>query len=66
MSVKQSGIKILPRCSTSATLIQPNLAYIFGGVFDEEEEEELRGTFYNDLLALDLEKFQWHIGRYIN
>ncbi|CAD1472406.1 unnamed protein product [Heterotrigona itama] len=61
VSVKQSGIKVLPRCSASATLIQPNLAYIFGGVFDEEEEEELRGTFYNDLLALDLEKFQWHI-----
>ncbi|KAK1118624.1 hypothetical protein K0M31_014929 [Melipona bicolor] len=61
VSVKQSGIKVLPRCSASATLIQPNLAYIFGGVFDEEEEEELRGTFYNDLLALDLEKFQWHM-----
>ncbi|XP_003396468.1 kelch domain-containing protein 4 isoform X1 [Bombus terrestris] len=60
--VKQSGVKISPRCSTPATLVQPNLAYLFGGVFDEEDnEEELRGTFYNDLVALDLEKFQWHI-----
>ncbi|XP_076248349.1 kelch domain-containing protein 4 [Calliopsis andreniformis] len=59
--VKQSGIKMSPRCSTSAVLVQPNLAYFFGGVFDEEDnEEELHGTFYNDLMALDLEKFQWH------
>ncbi|XP_026675478.1 kelch domain-containing protein 4-like isoform X2 [Ceratina calcarata] len=62
VSVKQSGLKISPRCSASAVLVQPNLAYLFGGVFDEEDdEEELRGTFYNDLAGLDLEKFQWHI-----
>lgn len=67
MPIKQSGIKISPRCSVPATLVQPNLAYLFGGVFDEEDnEEELRGIFYNDLVALDLEKFQWHIGKYIN
>ncbi|XP_034190828.1 kelch domain-containing protein 4 isoform X1 [Osmia lignaria lignaria] len=60
--VKQSGIKISPRCSVSAVLVQPNLAYLFGGVFDnEDDEEELHGTFYNDLVALDLEKFQWRI-----
>lgn len=58
--VKQSGIKILPRCSVSAVLVQSHLAYLFGGVFDnEDDDEELHGTFYNDLLALDLEKFQW-------
>lgn len=62
VSVKQSGFKLSPRCSASAVLVQPNLAYLFGGVFDEEDdEEELRGTFYNDLAALDLEKFQWHM-----
>ncbi|OAD59620.1 Kelch domain-containing protein 4 [Eufriesea mexicana] len=60
--IKQSGIKVSPRCSISATLVQPNLAYLFGGVFDEEvNEEEFNGIFYNDLIALDLEKFQWHI-----
>ncbi|CAK9802613.1 Kelch domain-containing protein 4 [Anthophora plagiata] len=61
VSVKQSGIKVSPRCSASAILIQPNLAYLFGGVYDEEDnEEDLHGKFYNDLVALDLEKFQWH------
>ena len=61
VSAKQSGIKMSPRCSASAVLVQPNLAYLFGGVFDEEDEdEELHGTFYNDLMALDLEKLQWH------
>lgn len=41
-------------------MVQSNLAYIFGGVFDsEEDEEDLTGSFFNDLYALDLEKFQW-------
>ncbi|XP_076649056.1 kelch domain-containing protein 4 [Halictus rubicundus] len=61
VSVKQAGAKPSPRCSASAILVQSNLAYMFGGVFDEEDnEEELRGTFYNDLIALDLDKLQWH------
>lgn len=61
MSVKQTGMKPSARCGASAVLIHPNLAYIFGGVFDtESNEEELQGTFYNDLVTLDLEKFQWH------
>ncbi|XP_015585938.1 kelch domain-containing protein 4 [Cephus cinctus] len=59
--VKQGGIGVSPRCSASGILVQPNQAYMFGGVFDEEEnEEELHGTFFNDLISLDLEKFQWH------
>lgn len=67
MSAKQSGIKMSPRCSASAVLVQPNLAYLFGGVFDEEDEdEELHGTFYNDLMALDLEKLQWHEGEFVS
>lgn len=58
--VKQSGIHVSPRCSASGILVQPNLAYIFGGVLDsEEDEEDLTGSFFNDLYALDLEKFQW-------
>ncbi|XP_054013467.1 kelch domain-containing protein 4-like isoform X1 [Hylaeus anthracinus] len=61
ISIKQSGNKPSPRCSASAVLIQSNLAYLFGGVFDDEDnEEELNGTFYNDLVALDLDNFQWH------
>lgn len=60
VSIKQSGNKPSPRCGISAVLVQSNLAYLFGGVFDKEDnEEELNGTFYNDLMALDLEKLQW-------
>lgn len=66
VSVKQTGIKISPRCSATGVLIQPNIAYIFGGVYDEkDDEEDLYGRFYNDLLSLDLEKFQWHTGKFI-
>lgn len=65
-SVRQGGIKITPRCSSSAILIQPNLAYMFGGVLDQEDnEEELNGTFFNDLVALNLEKYQWHTGNHV-
>lgn len=38
-----------------------NVAYCFGGVFDEEEDEDLLGSFYNDLHSLDLEKLVWRI-----
>jgi len=63
VSVKQTGIKMSPRCGASATLIQPNLAFVFGGVYDDndDDEEDLCGTFYNDLFALDLEKLHWRV-----
>lgn len=60
--IKQTGIKFDPRCSASGILVQPNLAYVFGGVYDDDNDddtEELRGTFFNDLFALDIEKCQW-------
>ncbi|XP_014482260.1 PREDICTED: kelch domain-containing protein 4 [Dinoponera quadriceps] len=63
VSVRQSGMRGTPRCGVSAALVQPNQALLFGGVQDEEEEDDedgLRGTFYKDLFALDLEKFHWH------
>lgn len=67
VSIKQSGNKPSPRCGISAVLVQSNLAYLFGGVFDKEDnEEELNGTFYNDLMALDLEKLQWKTGKCLN
>ncbi|XP_072751201.1 kelch domain-containing protein 4 [Anoplolepis gracilipes] len=65
--VKQTGIQVTPRCGASAVLIQhANQAFIFGGVYDnhnddddDDDEKDLCGTFYNDLLALDLEKLHW-------
>lgn len=66
INVKPTGIRISPRCGVSATLIQPvaNQAFVFGGVYDDNndaEEEDLRGTFYNDLFMLDLEKLHWRV-----
>lgn len=64
ISVKQTGIRMSPRCGASATLIQSaNQAFVFGGVYDDadDEEEDLHGTFYNDLFALDLEKLHWRV-----
>ncbi|OXU28692.1 hypothetical protein TSAR_007128 [Trichomalopsis sarcophagae] len=59
--VKQGGISVSPRCSASAVIVQPHLAYMFGGVYDEEDnDEELHGTFFNDLVAFNLSKLQWH------
>jgi hypothetical protein len=65
-SVKPSGITVSPRCSASAVIVQPNVAYIFGGVYDEEDnEEELNGMFFDDLFSLNLVKPQWHRGKII-
>lgn len=61
--VKQGGITVSPRCSASAVIVQPNLAYMFGGVYDEEDnDEDLNGTFFNDLVAFNSSKLQWHTG----
>jgi hypothetical protein len=37
-----------------------NRAYFFGGVHDDEEDDEtLFGSFFNDLYCLDLEKLNF-------
>ncbi|XP_015372908.1 PREDICTED: kelch domain-containing protein 4 [Diuraphis noxia] len=56
--VKQAGSLPTARCSLSGSPISGhNKAYIFGGVYDEEEgEDDLTSTFYNDLYMLDLEQ----------
>lgn len=37
---------------------------MFGGVYDEEEnEEEINGTFFNELVAFNLSKMQWQTGK---
>lgn len=62
ISVKQGGVRVSPRCGATAALLQhgANQALVFGGVYDNDEDDEtLRGTFYNDLFALDLEKSHW-------
>lgn len=63
MAVKQPGAHISPRCGMSLTMAPGNKAYAFGGVWDvEDSEENLAGTFYNDLYSLDLDKTIWRTG----
>ncbi|XP_068239182.1 kelch domain-containing protein 4 [Palaemon carinicauda] len=60
-SVKQAGVKPSPRCGFSMALTSGDKAVLFGGVYDElDEEEELEGVFYNDMHFLDLMKPTWH------
>ena len=42
------------------TIASHDKAVLFGGVCDEEDEDELEGTFFNDLYQLDLQKLSWH------
>lgn len=61
--MKQSGALISPRCGMSLAMAPSNKVYAFGGVWDvEESEEDLAGTFYNDLYILDLDKTLWRTG----
>jgi len=63
VAVKQSGTRISPRCGMSLATAPGNKAYAFGGVWDiEESEEDLAGTFCNNLHILDLDKTQWWTG----
>lgn len=61
-SVKLSGTKPSPRTGMSVVANTiGNRAYFFGGVQDEEEDEEnISGTFFNDLYCLDLEKLNFN------
>lgn len=56
--VKQAGHLPTARCSLSGTQVTGhNKAYLFGGVYDEEQgEDDLHSTFYNDLFMLDMEQ----------
>ncbi|XP_035824341.1 kelch domain-containing protein 4 isoform X2 [Aplysia californica] len=59
-SVKQSGLKPSARSGMTGVLGTNNKAYLFGGVYDEEDEDEfLEGAFFNELWMLDLERLKW-------
>jgi hypothetical protein len=63
VAVKQSGARISQRCGMSIAVAPGNKAYAFGGVWDiEMSEEDLAGTFYNDLHILDFDKILWRTG----
>lgn len=60
VSVKQSGSRPSPRSGLSLAVVSGNKAVCFGGVFDEEEnEEQLQSQFYNNLYTVELDKGKW-------
>lgn len=61
IQIKQSGIRPSPRCGFAFAPAPGNRLFAFGGVYDEEDEndEMLLSKFYNDLYMLDLERGRW-------
>ncbi|GFS88950.1 kelch domain-containing protein 4 [Nephila pilipes] len=57
--VKPSGIPPSIRCGISMAVAPNNLAYVFGGVHDEDIDDNLNSMFHNDLYVLELEKGRW-------
>ncbi|GLV33972.1 uncharacterized protein CBL_11145 [Carabus blaptoides fortunei] len=60
LPTKCTGVHFNPRCAMTMTLAPNSSAYCFGGVFDvEDDEEDISGTFFNDMYTLDVEKMAW-------
>ena len=57
--VKDSGQKPWPRSGFSFAQISPTRVLMFGGVCDEEEEDEIESVFFNNLTCLDLVSYRW-------
>lgn len=59
-SVKPNGKKPAPRSGMAVAIAPNGKAYTFGGVMDtEEDEEDVRGMFSNELHALDTGACTW-------
>ncbi|KAG9463845.1 hypothetical protein GDO78_020957 [Eleutherodactylus coqui] len=54
-----SGVKPTPRTGFSMAVGPNNRSVLFGGVYDEEEEETIEGDFFNDLYFYDQAKNRW-------
>ncbi|XP_069824698.1 kelch domain-containing protein 4 isoform X1 [Dendropsophus ebraccatus] len=54
-----SGVKPTPRTGFSMVVGPNNRSILFGGVYDEEEEETIEGDFFNDLYFYDQGKNRW-------
>ncbi|KAG8562527.1 hypothetical protein GDO81_015710 [Engystomops pustulosus] len=54
-----SGVKPTPRTGFSMAVGPNNRSVLFGGVYDEEEEETIEGDFFNDLYFYDQGKNRW-------
>ncbi|KAM5138519.1 kelch domain-containing protein 4 [Mantella aurantiaca] len=58
-----SGVKPNPRTGFAMAVGVNNRSVLFGGVFDEEEEESMEGDFFNDLYFYDQAKNRWFTGQ---
>ncbi|KAL3860433.1 hypothetical protein ACJMK2_010557 [Sinanodonta woodiana] len=59
--VKQSGVQPSARSGMPIAVAPGNKAICFGGVFDEEDDDEkLTGIFFNDMFCLEMDKGKWY------
>ncbi|CAI9580813.1 unnamed protein product [Staurois parvus] len=58
-----SGVKPNPRTGFAMAVGVNNRSVLFGGVFDEEEEESIEGDFFNDIYFYDQAKNRWFAGQ---
>lgn len=60
--VKAGGMRPIPRNGVNTAVSANGLAYTFGGVMDtDEDEENLLGSFSNEMHALDLSSQKWRM-----
>ena len=57
--VKQSGQKPWPRSGFTMAQTGPNRAVMFGGVQDEDLDEDLGSVFFNSMSCLDVVSHRW-------
>lgn len=58
-----SGVKPNPRTGFAMAVGVNYRSILFGGVFDEEEEESIEGDFFNDIYFYDQAKNRWFAGQ---
>ncbi|XP_075138260.1 kelch domain-containing protein 4 isoform X5 [Leptodactylus fuscus] len=58
-----TGVKPTPRTGFSMAVGPNNRSVLFGGVYDEEEEETIEGDFFNDLYFYDQAKNRWFVAQ---
>lgn len=66
--MKQSGVKPTERVSFSTIVINEDVAILFGGVFDQDDDANMdedddddmsNSIFFNDIYKLDLVNHKW-------
>ncbi|KAK1162116.1 kelch domain-containing protein 4-like [Acipenser oxyrinchus oxyrinchus] len=61
--MNSAGVRPTPRSGFSLAVGPNNRTVLFGGVYDEEDDESLEGDFYNDMYFYDMVKNRWFTGQ---